>query len=440
MRPPARDSGTADGFFEAWTCAKSERASAFVADIAAMLASAETPRQRKRRPEDQRTWERTSEALICELALASIVPPPSGALVLPLKAATWAQSSRYEKHGIGRRTLLSVLEAAGGLPCHVSKGQRTGSATTIAPSEEFKREVFARGLEAADFGRRAGEELIVLTLKEREEAPEGVNAPPRILRNKIEYRDTPTTRRYRAEVAALNEFLERAPVEFRDDGLGAVNTSQRLLTRRFSLLPGQDTARFDQGGRLFGGFWMHLERDRRRRSLYVDGEQAVEVDFDALYPRLACIRAGAPLKGGSALYDLPGLENHRRGTKLATNALLWQPSLTRFPANISKELPKGWSVSRMREAISRHTPALEQFITPSAKQEPIGHALMFLESEILMRAMWECVRLELWALPLHDAGITAGSRARDLAAVLQVAAEEVVGVALPVSVKAAAGR
>ena len=440
MQLAPRDSGKADAFFEPWTCAGNETASAFVADISAMLASAEPPRTRKRRPGDQRTWERTSEAIICELALACIAPPPSGSLVLPLKASHWAQSSRYARHGIGRRTLLSALDAADGLICHVAKGQRTGSATTITPTAEFAREVASRCLVGADFGRRAGEELIKLTRKERKEAPKGVNAPPRIIRHEIEYRDTPTTRRYRAEVAALNEFLERAPIAFLDDGLGPVNTSKRFLTRRFSLLPGQNTPRFDQGGRLFGGFWQDLERERRRSSLYVGGEKAVEVDFDALYPRLACLRAGAPLKGGSALYDLPGLEQHRRGAKLATNALIWRPSLTRFPEEIAKELSKGWGVARMREAIARHTPALEQFITPSPEQEPIGHALMFLESEILMRVMSECVRRELWALPLHDAGITAGSRADELGEVLQAAAEEVVGVALPVSVKAAAGR
>lgn len=399
------------------------------------MAGAEQPRLRKRRPEDQRTWERVAETLSCELALACLYPPPSGALVVPLKASTWVASSRYAKHGFGRRTLDHVLEAADRLLCDMAKGRRTGSATTITPTEALKREVASRGLSFSDFGRRSGEELIVLSRKRREEGHDDANAPPRVYKELVEYNDTPTTRTFRAEVASVNEFLERAPVAFLEDGLGPVNTSQRSLTRRFSMLAGQQEPRFDQGGRLFGAFWLTLARERRRSSLYVGGESAAEVDFVSLYPRLACTRAGKPIKGDTALYEMPGLENYRRGVKLATNALLFAPGIGHFPPTIAKELPRGCTVTLMREAILRRVPALAEYITPDPERLPIGHALMFLELQILMRALRECIKMELWALPLHDAALGPAGRARELKRVLEEASEDVVGVALPVSVK-----
>jgi hypothetical protein len=68
------------------------------------------------------------------------------------------------------------------------------------------------------------------------------------------------------------------------------------------------------GGRLFGGFWMTMERDERFRLLRIAGEPVVNVDFSSLFPRLAYVRARAA-QPDADLYDVAGDGSCREGWK-----------------------------------------------------------------------------------------------------------------------------
>jgi hypothetical protein len=73
--------------------------------------------------------------------------------------------------------------------------------------------------------------------------------------------------------------------------------------------------RFDQGGRLYGGFWQNLKTERRR-NIRINGEPVAVLDYGSMFTRLAYAEVGAVPPEGD-LYVIPGLEGYRSGVKLA---------------------------------------------------------------------------------------------------------------------------
>ena len=67
--------------------------------------------------------------------------------------------------------------------------------------------------------------------------------------------------------------------------------------------PGRE--RFDLGGRLFGGWWQSLEK-QRRRSIRLDGEPIAELDFAAMFLRLAYLEVGESPPEGDLYAAVPG--------------------------------------------------------------------------------------------------------------------------------------
>lgn len=118
----------------------------------------------------------------------------------------------------------------------------------------------------------------------------------------MEYTDNYQTNKFREELRAINEWLEKAEVQF--DGAAAnylhpVDVRARRLYRIFTM------GRFTCGGRLFGGFWQHLPKAVRLKGLTIEGEHVVGLDFSQLNPRLAYSMAKAePPNGDCAFVDI----------------------------------------------------------------------------------------------------------------------------------------
>ena len=105
------------------------------------------------------------------------------------------------------------------------------------------------------------EEIISLKQPKRGHFDEG---------QRIDYKDTPTTRRYRDELRAINEWLATADIQFDADTYAQpVDVWRRRLYRSFTM------GRFDSGGRHFGGFWEMLPKSVRLRGLRIEGEYVV---------------------------------------------------------------------------------------------------------------------------------------------------------------------
>ena len=150
----------------------------------------------------------------------------------------------------------------------------------------------------------------------REEDPEvlilrGNKDPKTGLAEVVEYPETADTRRLRKQVQRINVFLRDAPIilltdhpVWADDGQ-PIDPLRRTVRRIFN------NASWQQGGRLYGGFWETMRREDRFRLLrigtrsYPEGEPIANVDHGQLFPRLAYLQTGqAP--PDLDLYDING--------------------------------------------------------------------------------------------------------------------------------------
>ena len=211
---------------------------------------------------DQVLHRKRVEALVCNLAHAVLVPPPTGRIAVQLGHRRKGHS-RYDSPILGKPLsslvwMLSELDFCDlrGIPV------KRGEVSSIAPSAWFARKVAEHGVQLSDFGRDEAEEVILLSRNTRATHSQSQTRSSKVYREPVDYQDTSGTRRYREDVRSLNAFLRRTDIDFVDDGLEPrIDPFDRTLRRRFMVLDGQDQ-RFDQGGRLFGGFWQTLKTGR----------------------------------------------------------------------------------------------------------------------------------------------------------------------------------
>ena len=230
---------------------------------------------------------------------------------------------------------------------------------------------------------------------------------------KTDYEDTAETQRLRTELEAINKWLATANIEFDASGYREyvealarrvvkgeqkrprypkyVDVTARKLWRRFTM------ARFDRGGRLFGGFWVPLPKQARLWFISIDGEAVTGLDYSQLNPLLCYSVAGAqpPLTDA---YTLPGLEQCREGVKKTFNAMLFKHPLERFPKGVRELFPSSVKCREVTAAILQHHPKLEAMLSSGV----VGHQLQFLESKIMMQALDRCRELSIIVLPVFD--------------------------------------
>ncbi|UPT88605.1 hypothetical protein HAP41_0000005845 [Bradyrhizobium barranii subsp. apii] len=416
-----------------------------VRHVTALLESQEQ-RQRARRPDDQQNHVRAVEGVICNLAYAILNPPlPTGWLATDTRNGERGKG-RYDNPAFGTtyRNLLAQLEANGVLHRQTPAAFR-GERHSIRPTSRFGDMVRSSGISFADFGADPAREVVLLRRVKRSYSPE--TGRPRKDAKQVDYEDTSTSRAYRAAVRELNAFLDQADIAFLDDGLEpVVDPHSRTLTRRFTIFDEQEL-RFDQVGRLFGGFWLSLKKERRKQ-IRINGEPVIDLDYQSMFTRLAyadlCLQPPA-----GDLYAIPGLEAHRSGVKLAMNCFLFDetPKRRTWPQDmgfsletgadiagadtIQGKLPDGWTVNRTKKAILTVHPALER-----AWGRGLGYRLMWQESEILLAVLRELMEQNIPALGLHDGLLVPLSRMDTALEVMRHQSKAIVGVELPCSVKA----
>jgi len=427
---------------------------AMVHDALAMVEHHEQQtksRVRARRANDQLHHEMRVEAVVCAIAHAVLVPPPTGRIAVQLGNKQKGRS-RYDSPVMGRTLspLLYVLDELGIL--NIEGSRERGEVSSMAPTSSFSRRVVEQGVQLADFGRHSTEEVIFLTRNTRPAPSDFGDGDRTVHREPIDYVDTPSTVRYREALRTLNAFLADAQISFDGDPDTQVNPFDRTLRRRFTILANQEE-RFDQNGRLFGGFWQTLSK-ASRRAIRINGEEVAELDYRSMFSRLAYADVGATPPDGD-LYAIPELTGYRSGVKMAMNMMLfdnaprrsWPKELgvgvgadadaaadsTSAAAQYEARLPEGWTVKRTKEAILRVHPCLKD-----AWGRRLGYSLMFRESEMLLAVLQDLAAIGIPALGLHDGLIVAASRAVTARGIMERRAIEMVGVPIPVGMTGSA--
>jgi hypothetical protein len=457
---PKRPEPQRHQWFDAWKVAKGDGLKALVEATVHSLQHYEEytkARTRARKPLDETYHLKRIDAVVCNLAHAVLMPPPTGSIAVQLGNRRKGRS-RYDSPVLGKTLspLIWMLREMDFL--NLDRSIIRGEVSSIAPSAWFAGKVPEYGVRLADFGRDEAEEVLLLTRNTREAPSWSRTGERKLFREPIDYYDTAQTRAYRDAVRHLSAFLSGADIDFLDDRLEPrIDPFDRTLRRRFTILPGQDV-RFDQGGRLFGGFWQTLKSDRRRH-IRIEGEPVVVLDYASMFTRLAYAEVGATPPEGD-LYAIPGLEGYRSGVKKAMNCFLFDGGIRRsWPAEFlggavadghdecaapdgaggddggrsagaPPLLPTGWGVARTKKAILKVHPVLKD-----AWGRQLGYRLMFKESEVLIAVLQHLASLNVPALGLHDGLMVAAFRKDIAQKVMEDIARNIVGVAIPVSVK-----
>jgi hypothetical protein len=415
-------------WFDQWRGARGAALRSLVLTIRDALAEREKTtgdRKRERRPDDQRRYEIAVETVVVNLARAALFNRTDSRMAI-LTGNKTRGFTRYDNEALGKplRTLLGGLEALGLVEWRWSP--QRGVASSVAPTERLSMMVQEAGVTLADFGRLLNEEVISLSRKRKI----GDWRESRIERDWIDYTDTAETNAMRDDMRRVNAWLERASITFVDDGAEPVDVHDRTLRRLFVIHEGDPLGqRFDLSGRLFGGFWQSLQRERRS-GIRIDGEPVATLDYSSMFARLAYARKGVQPPAGD-LYAIPGLEGYRDAVKLGVNALLFdQQTRRQWPKTEEPEqrLPSGWTLTRFRNSLIERHPDIADCIGRG-----LGFHLMHTESEIIVRVLTTLVSEGVTALPLHDGILVRKSHASMGKVAMEAVSQDMTFYVLPVT-------
>lgn len=392
------------------------------------------PQKRKAKAQDEATLATNVLTIFANLARAAVETREDGAtpaVGVSLRAAK-QKRTRYTPEGVSGLPRLVETLSAHTAGFTLRKSGQMGVASAMVSDAAFNENLRRYRIGPEHFEERAdaSRETILLTKVTDRDYARGI-----VSREFIDYADTPDTRRLRAAMARINDALRTADMSFEArDGGRPVLTGLRHLRRRFDSPNGR--RRFDRNGRLFGGWWQTIKSEGRH-AIRLDGEPVADLDFSAMFLRLAYIEAGHAPPEDDDLYALAGFERHRDGVKEVVNAMLARDTpMTRLPRGVKELLPRGTALRPLRAAILTAHPKIAGVL-----ENGFGPRLMFRESEILVAALLRLIDRGVTAvLPMHDGLMCPESKKAIVRTAMGAAAEAMTGFQLLVKEKEIAGR
>jgi hypothetical protein len=361
-----------------------------------LLAVKEHDRKRRLASRNLDTFYRVMIAVLSNLIVHHLRGSPGNGVPVPLsKKALRKKGDRYNPLSFPRsfpkwlralRTLGFAVATVGRYSGFPGQSKRT----TVKAGPKLVALIQEHKVTLRDFSGHYDQEVIILSRPKT--GYWDVN-------EHIDYEDNATTRRYRRELRGINEWLDQADIRFEVTAFDKpVDAQARRLRRQFTL------ARFDRGGRLFGGFWINLPKPVRLQAIRIDGEEVAGLDHSALNPRLAYYLAEADPPPGDA-YTLPGLKQSRDGVKSVFNAMLFKHPVTQFPKGVRALFPQKVKCGDVTDAILQRHPTLKGVLS----SEESGHQLQFIESEIMMGVLRKCLECNIVSLPIFDCVVVRSS-------------------------------
>lgn len=391
--------------FNAYRFAASDEAKAIVAEAIGLLSTYErrfNTRKNKRRPEDQKTFEMTVDAVLSDLLYHHFTEFEGGVYVTRSNQVLGTRS-RYRPR-VYSKALPKILDLMAKpemalIQQQLGKQQQIGRSrsTVIAPGAKLLSCIDEHDLSLDDLDEHPHSETIILKRPKDDDDywDEG---------GLQEYEDTEHTERLRCEMDEINHWLASANLGF-DHGAALgfgyeIDIQSRRLRRIFT------RGRFDSGGRLFGGFWQELGKGVRRAALFISGEKAIELDYGQVGPRILYGMAGHEPPTDD-LYAIWGYGNHRDGIKKVMNAMIFASRpLTRFPKQTRKLFRSGDRIGEVVEAIEQQHPLIKDRF-----YRGLGHHTQFIESQTMVDVLLTLKSEDVVALPIHDAVMVPASKA-----------------------------
>lgn len=400
-----------DRWFNPLRAPRSEKLREVIATVTARLARYELKkgwRKRARRPNDQRVFERTVSAILCDLIFHELLECSDKAVAFSRSNQLLGKASRYKPVAINKAlpTVVDLLARSQFRYVKAVKGGKAffepSTSSHMTPGIALLKLIERHELGFEDLGETCDQETVVLKRPKADYWDQG---------GKIEYEETQVTQRFRHQMGVINRWIAAAAVDVDPvvmNVYGAHDPTELALRRVFT------QGRFDSGGRLFGGYWQKLSKYERKHWITIDAEQVTALDFSQMAPRLLYGRIGAAPALDDA-YTLPGYEQHRDGVKQVFNAMLFSKTpLRKMPKGVGDKFRRGTRIDIVVAAIQRaHEPIAEHFLSG------VGHDLQFMESELLVDLLLRLKDLGHVALPVHDAVVVKESVADCARAVME---------------------
>ncbi|SOE81965.1 hypothetical protein SAMN05446927_5267 [Caballeronia arationis] len=405
---------TKDQHFNSHRIARSAPLGALVGEVIREVEQHEQSngaRNRKRKQQDQAVFERQIECLISEAAFRDFEEPGESVTISRSKQVL-GRYNRYQSSVMGKTlpTLLDALSSPAMGLFETTKGvggsiRVRGVQTTYRASPKLLGRLAPLRLSWSDFGLHRDEEVIVL------KAPkEGHRSKAK----RIQYEETGQTIALRAEMRAINDWLESADIAY----LGMpweVDATDRRMRRTFN------KGRFDLGGRMFGGFWQGLHKPERK-AIRIDGREVTVLDFSHVGPRILYGMAGAVPVADA--YAVPGYADHREGIKKVFAAMTYADKpLTSFPRETKSLFPRSARIGEVCGAIERHHPELSSLFYTG-----VGLEVMHRESQIMVAIMLELKEQGIVGLPIHDAVVVREDHAQQTETIMLEVFRKVAGI------------
>lgn len=398
-------------------------------ELATRLMDGDGQRQRAPKANARAKFDLAVEVIVCNLVALAL--SDEGHRSLAIIRANHA-SSTSEVYGKPFNRVVTLMEEAGLVTVEI--GYRHGASSwSRAPSTISRTSLLTvpavsgwDALSLEDY-----KHLIVLnTDGKRPAAPQRRSRQPAHLER---------------EVMAINAHLCTANIEAGEvlhvAGWSSTITD-RLTTPHHRQLRRAFKGDYASGGRLYGGWWQTLPRDLRKH-IRIDGEAVVNVDFSAMYLKLAYAEAGNRVPRGD-LYDLTGTDHERHDwprlregrKRLVSIAIMGKGPLRQWPGGTPREredirscFPKGAKVKHEVAAIRERHKAIADWFECGR-----GLSLQRTESDILVAVLLKLNARGITALPIHDAVLVAESQGETAQRIMETEARKVTGATIPAKI------
>ncbi|TFV37102.1 hypothetical protein E4K66_20590 [Bradyrhizobium frederickii] len=413
-----------------------------VARLIELLTKQEPPRQRRRRPKDAATFHLAIECIACNLLAVSLAAPER-----PLAVTLANSASRLTPiFGKPARKVIDLMIELG-LITKV-KGYPYRGPTTIQATPKLRERLSLGQVKWSALRLEDNAEVLVLKSANRDKPSEDDDTDEVPTRSASAI-DKEGLDSLAEDVRSINAAILKAPIECHRAAMAHVSERPGAAMASLMTLHHQGLRRifngsWDEGGRLFGGFWQTMPRADRFKHLRIAGQGIGLVDYGQLFLRIAYAEAGSTPEPGD-LYDVTGQDTLRPRWKLLRaarkkliNALFFRRApLKQWPGATLAE------VAQIRSAFQPGTTPSDAIKVIRERHAPIahlfedGHGLRFMriESDLIVAVTLALFRRGVFSLPIHDAVAVPRSDVEVAATVMRAEAQRVIGADVPVEIQ-----
>ena len=210
-------------------------------------------------------------------------------------------------------------------------------------------------------------------------------------------------------IEAVNARLVRSAITLPDEAWTRIGRriSDGDDKDAYRAYAGDDTAKvlrrifsrnWERGGRIYGGWWMHIP-SAERRHIQIDGEPTVECDYRQLHPTLLFLRRQIELDFDPYLPEGLSGEATRNLGKRTFQRLINRSStkpLRRDPKDLDA-LPKGMSFQRYLKHLTAPLAPISDWFSSG-----VGMSLQREDSDLALDVLGLTEKAGIVVLPIHD--------------------------------------